>query len=215
MILLLENKDNRQTNLDINFSNNEGCIDNILGDNDCNKKLNEFLDNSGNFDKYDTIIIHSSIYTDAQRSNLFDKLSKYCQNKNLIKFSGSDESVVSIENHNTLTLGPKRLYQNLQFFLEHYYNNPNILMLAYGIQWELNIFLNSLEKINLFLENNSKKPLNKSIFSSKTGLTKIKDINEEFYTYLFEHIESNNIDIDQIKRLKNKIVDHIKEKSYE
>ncbi len=212
-ILLLENKDYRQKKLAINFKTFD-FIDNILGDKACNILLDEFLKDQSKFDIYDTIIIHESIYYNLKREKLFDTLDKFCLDKGLIKFSGNNTQF-SLENELSLQLNPTTLYENLEIFLETYkVDDPNILMLALGKNWYLNVLLNSLEKLNIFIENNNK-PKQKSIFSSKTGLTKIKAVSPESYALIFSGIESNTITTDQMKKVAEKLKNLIQDKANE
>lgn len=118
MILLLENKEDRQKYIDISaFAT---IVDNILGDNDCNKSLDKFLEDISIFDKYDTIIIHESIYYKHKRDLLLKEIKDYCKdsNKNLILFSGNNSQ--SNSSNNILTITAKSLYNYITIFLENY-----------------------------------------------------------------------------------------------
>lgn len=191
-IILLENKDERQNEYTFDLSQ-YNFLDNVLGDNDCNNLLDKFLQNNSIFDNYDTVIIHESIYDDQNRTKLFDVLGKYCSNKKLIMFSGNNTQF-SLENESLLRINPSGLYNNIEVFLDSYKEeNSNILMLALGEKWQFNILLNALELLNVFIQNNEKDSINKSIFSSKSGLLKIKEVNEKVYEKIFENITSNNL----------------------
>lgn len=213
-VILLENKDERQKGHIFDVSKYE-FFDNVLGDNDCNNMLDKFLQNNSIFDDYDTIIIHESIYDDQKRINLFEVLKNYCSNKNLIMFSGNNTQF-SLENESLLRISPSSLYNNIEVFLNAYEKNgSNILMLALGEKWQFNILLNTLEQLNIFIQNNEKESINKSIFSSKSGLLKIKEVNEEIYESIFKNFTSNNltkIDIETISaNLKNMIMETVHE----
>lgn len=213
-VILLENKDERQKEHIFDMSKYE-FFDNVLGDNDCNNMLDKFLQNNSIFDDYDTIIIHESIYDDQKRINLFEVLKNYCSNKNLIMFSGNNTQF-SLENESLLRISPSSLYNNIEVFLNAYEKNgSNILMLALGEKWQFNILLNTLEQLNIFIQNNEKESINKSIFSSKSGLLKIKEVNEEIYESIFKNFTSNNltkIDIETISaNLKNMIMETVHE----
>lgn len=213
-VILLENKDERQKEHIFDMSKYE-FFDNVLGDNDCNNLLDKFLQNNSIFDDYDTIIIHESIYDDQKRINLFEVLKNYCSNKNLIMFSGNNTQF-SLENESLLRISPSSLYNNIEVFLNAYEKNgSNILMLALGEKWQFNILLNTLEQLNIFIQNNEKESINKSIFSSKSGLLKIKEVNEEIYESIFKNFTSNNltkIDIETISvSLKNMIMETVHE----
>ena len=209
-ILLLENKDYRQDNILIDFNKYE--IDNILGDNSCNEIIDNFLKDRTVFDEYDTIIIHESIYHDNKREKLFRIIKEVSTNKALIVFSGNCTQF-SLQNDKVLHLNPTKLYSNLEVFLKAYKNNNyNILMLELGINWDLNILLNSLEKLNIFIENNTKEIIQKSIFSSKVALSKIKEINLKYYEYILKGIDSNSINCNQIQVIKNNLINLIEGK---
>jgi len=103
MILLLENKRDRIGGIEergIDFSKYPH-IKVILYDDKCDKILDEFLDDNSKFDKYDTIIIHESIYDDNRRDELFKVLKEFCLDKKLIIFSGN-HSQSSLSNYNAL-----------------------------------------------------------------------------------------------------------------
>ncbi len=213
-ILLLENKDSRQKGFH-NKLKKYPSLNNILGDENCNSLLDQFLEKQSIFDDYDTIIIHESIYYDEKREELFCTLTDFCREKNLVKFSGNNRAF-SLESDKLLQLSSKLLYENIEVFLEAYQeNNSHILMLALGKRWYLNIFLNSLEKLNLFLENNKKEKMQKSIFSSKSGLTKIKEVSPENYSFLFQEINSNQITKEQMESIVNRLKKLIQDKTNE
>jgi len=210
-ILLLENKEYRQKILTIDLRK---CVflRNVLGDDDCNILLDNFLNEHSTFDEYDIIIIHESIYYDEKREKLFDTLNKYCLEKSLIKFSGNNTQF-SLENEYSLQLNTTSLYENLEIFLKTYENcDSSILMLALGENWYLNVLLNSLEKLNTFIENNTKEKVQKSIFSSKVGLTKIKKVNPESYSSIFCNINSNVITTTQMEEVATSLKSLIQDK---
>ncbi len=210
MILLLENKQSRQKNIESSLNNYSDCLSNILGDEACNHLLDDFLQDKSTFDKYDTIIIHESIYHDEERDQLFTEIKSYLQNKDLIKFSGNNIQV-SLQEKNILQISPATLYENIEVFLDEYRKeSSNILMLAYGRNWEMNILLNILEKLNIFIENNSK-ALNISIFRRKSGLSTLNELNPDFYKILFEDINTKKIDILEMEKIRNKFKQYIQE----
>ncbi len=212
-ILLLENKDNRQDILTFNLKQYP-FLNNVLGDNNCNSLLDNFLENQSIFAEYDIIIIHESIYYDAKREKLFAILNSFCSEKKVIKFSGNNTQF-SLENEFSLQLSSTSLYENLEIFLEAYkVDDSNILMLALGKNWYLNVLLNSLEKLNIFIENNNK-PKQKSIFSSKAGLTKIKAVSPESYALIFSGIDSNTITTDQMNKVTDRLKKLIQDKANE
>ena len=78
-------------------------------------------------------------------------------------------------------------------------------MLALGENWYLNMLLNSLEKLNIFIENNKKYPVQKSIFSSKVGLTKIKEVSPDSYLSVLKEIDSNSLTTTQVKQISENL----------
>lgn len=212
-VLLLENIDNRQDMLTFKL-NQYPFLTNVLGNNNCNSLLDDFLENQSIFDEYDTVIIHESIYYETKREKLFAILNNFCSEKKLIKFSGNNTQF-SLENEFSLQLSLTSLYENLKIFLEMYeVDKSNILMLALGKNWYLNVLLNSLEKLNIFIQNNNK-PKQKSIFSSKAGLTKIKVVHPESYALIFSEINSNTITIEQMKKVADRLKELIQDKANE
>ncbi|MDQ7046341.1 MAG: hypothetical protein Q9M39_01450 [Sulfurovum sp.] len=108
MILLLENKRDRIGGIEksgINFTKYPH-IKVILYDDKCNDILDNFVEDNYQFDKYDTIIIHETIYHQNRRDKLFKVLKEFCSDKKLIVFS-SDHSQSSLSK-NTLTLRTTR-----------------------------------------------------------------------------------------------------------
>lgn len=209
-ILLLENKEYRQDKLLFDLSNYD-FIENILGDLECNELLDQFLMDPSIFQNYDVIIIHESIYFDDKRDLLFSTLSEKCTNKRLVKFSGNNTQF-SLENELTLQVNPSVLYENIEVFLESYRkDNSNILILALGEKWQLNVLLNTLEKLNIFIENRDEYPINKSIFSSKVGLRKIKEVSMGNFNTIFQNINSNRLKKEDIEIISFNLQKLIKE----
>ncbi len=216
MILLFENKEIRQKDVTIVFDDN--IIHNILGDDKCNEVLSSFLEDESQLESYDTIIIHESIYFENERDTLLKKIETYCsqKEKKLVKFSGHNTQAHF--NNKLLEISSKSLYENLTVFLEKYINyDANILMLAYGKNWQLNLLLNILEKLNIFIENSNK---NESFdfdeFEDDFDLLKIKNIlgNSE-YKKLLVDIDDDEISIIKVKLLADNLKKIIQEKANE
>ncbi len=217
MILLLENKEVRQKNIAIDFD--DQIIHNILGDDKCNEILSSFLDDESVLESYDTIIIHESIYLENERDNLLKKLETFCSQseKKLIKFSGHNTQA-HLKN-NLLEISAKSLYANLMIFLEEYINDDaNILMLAYGKNWQLNLLLNVLEKLNLFIENSIEgDSFDFDEFEDDFDLLKIKRVlgNKEYEKLLIGIDIDYEISITEIKLLTDNLKKIIQEKTNE
>ncbi len=149
-IILLDNKNERQEKIyKVDFSKLDN-VENISGEEDCNTLLTNFMNNDYDFNDYDFIIIHKNIYPEAKRELIFSKLKKDNEDK-LIYFTGEN----NIKLDNTIpTVTSTDMYKNLQIFNDNFTGGKeNILMLQYGQRWEIDILLNDLEQINLFIEN--------------------------------------------------------------
>ncbi len=216
MILLLENKTIRATESEINFQNYDDIMEAVFTDDNCNNMLDGFLKDYALFDKYETIMIHESIYREKGRKELFKKLENYCEDKSLVKFSGSNTS--ALVTNESLQLSDKNFYTNLEFFLQMYRDNKsNILMLAYGRYWDLNPLLNYLEKLNLFIENiDTRKEVRSSKFKQDFGIFSLKRIlKDEEYEVLLENLRfiDQKVSRDEMKVLASNFQKLIQEKS--
>jgi len=211
MILLLENKQLRQKKFEIK---NISKIDNILGDEKCNEIISNFLKDNSIFNKYDTIIIHESIYFEEKRAILFETLKKYSKSKNLVIFSGSRDT--SSLNKNILEISAKTMYVNLEDFINEYNNNhKELLILAYGKLWKFNFLLNILEKLNIFIDENFENDIELDFdeFEDDFDLFKIKEhISQEDYENIFSNIDDyeDEITLEQIIKLRDNLKKLIK-----
>jgi hypothetical protein len=216
-ILLLEDKIDRdslkQSNVDFdNFS----FLETKFGDK-ANDQLNKFIANNDDFNSYDTIIIHGSIQ--CIEENIVSLLRTYCSknNKSLVIFSGGSD--ISSFQNNILEITAKSFYENIEVFLNHYSNTSHVLMLAYGEIWALNILLNLLEKLNIFVENNEDNHVEDfDDFEDDFDLLKIKKLlNNIEYENLFRNIdkEIEEISISQIKIMSDNLKKLIEAKANE
>ena len=208
-ILLLENKTIRQQDIQIN-------CEKILGNENCNEKLENFMKDNSIFDEYDVIIIHENIYLESERKNLFNSLESYCKEKYLVKFSGNNSQ--SSLTKKLLSLSAKKLYENIEEYLkENESGQANILMLAYGKYWDLNKLLNVLHELNLFIADfNEDEELDFDEFEDDFDLLELKKIlNKEDYKSLFINLDDfeDNINLEQIKILAVNFEKLIQEKS--
>ena len=160
-------------------------------------------------DKYDMIISHKSAY-EAENSKALEIIEKHCEefDKPLVYFSGGIS--VNLYTHNDfdkLILNSKTFYsQNLKIFLDAVREDKeHILMLSYGNNWKLNIVLNNLEKINLFLERY--KLGQEDIDNLDISFQELKQIGFQFDTIKLENI-------DEIKKFSDSLVEFIEESDY-
>jgi len=216
MILLLENNTIRANKSEINFENYSEVMESVFSDVECNTLLADFLEDNHVFYKYKTIIIHESIYREEQRKELFKTLESYAKNKNLVKFSGNNSQASLTDK--TLQLSAENLYENLETFLqESQKNESNILMLAYGKYWDLNKLLNTLQLLNLFIEDyDEKEEIDFDVFEDDFDLRELKNIlSDDDCKKLFKNLDNfeDEIDLEQIKVLAHNFEILIQEKS--
>ncbi len=145
-----------------------------------------FLDNQteinlSNLDQYSTIIVHRSAFGDRE-DNVLDLLKEHCTgNKTqLVFFSGGITSTYySKSKYEFLLLNSKSFYSdNLKVFLEHIKEKeyPNLLLLGYGKNWKVNLMLNTLEDINLFIADNlDEEMVEFELFKTYTKIENIRD----------------------------------------
>ena len=159
-ILLIEDRTSRQkrffneTKIDIESYGD--ILDNAI-DEGYQKILDELQNDTFDFDVYSIIISHKSAFGDNNTS-LVSKLEKYCHDtqKTLVLFSGGIDAnyYLKDEDFELLEVNSKIFYsQNLKIFLEDFRSrNFQPLILSYGNRWRLNILLNVLERLNVYLE---------------------------------------------------------------
>lgn len=110
------------------------------------------------FSVYDVIIIHRSALSTNERLRLINYVSQ--NSKTLVLFSGGISSVTlqKINKGDLLTINSKNLYnQSLINYLEN--GNLNILELAFGKNWKINLEVNFLDKLIFYMINYNEKPL--------------------------------------------------------
>jgi hypothetical protein len=189
-------------------------VDNKIGES-YQKFRDEILKDHLLLEKYDVIISHRSAF-DKDNSKIMDIIENYCtkNNKALILFSGGIyTSFYSEEPFEKLSLNSKTLYsQNLELFLENIENNTkiNLLLLAFGEHWEVNLLLNVLEKTNLFIlkfKNLDDDDKSYDNFNDETDIEIIK--NKIDITNI---INKEELTIEDLEVLKNKMLAYINEK---
>jgi hypothetical protein len=171
--------------------------------------------NHFNFDKYSIVMAHKSAF-ENDAGVIIDRLKEYCkkENKPLIFFSGGIQNYYDNTHNDYLELETKYFYSdNLKLFLDAYkHKKINILMLSYGEKWVLNTVLNILEKINLFLNTNNDEDIVYDTFKNFTEVNKLNNIEVDFYSM---QIEDGWVYQEEIIKLRDEIVTHIKSLSHE
>lgn len=161
--------------------------------------------------KYDIIISHKSAYED-KNSEVLSILENHCKqyNKPLVYFSGGIVSNYYKKNEfNLLVLNSKTFYsQNLKIFLNAFKSDDdNIFMLCYGNRWKINIVLNVLENVNLFIENNKSEQIKYNKFRKLIP----EELQQIDYPFHIIEPQENKVSKNQIKDLKNSLISFIKE----
>ena len=160
-ILLLEDRQERQqlfmnhTHIDLNEYSD--ILDNKTGQ-AYNEAYESFQKRDFDFNDYAMVIVHKSAFNGDTQEILYGIENK-CKNRAtpLVLFSGGITANYYEEEKNfkKLELNSKDFYsQNLKIFLENYRKSSkiDILMLSYGEKWKLDVVLNCMEKINIFIE---------------------------------------------------------------
>lgn len=161
--------------------------------------------------EYLMIITHRSAYGDNDQ-NILDFLKKHCEETNtkLVFFSGGISSTFySKSKFEFLLLNSQAFYSdNLQLFLNDAVKNeePNLLLLGYGENWKINIILNTLEKINLFISDNEGKEIIK--FNNFKTVTKIENI-ERFIDFEYPVVIKGGVPLNEIRALSTTITNNL------
>lgn len=161
-VVLIEDRPNRQLDFTRKLNCNLNKIEilkNICG----GQELIQYreLIVSNDFTKlkpFDVIIIHRSALNTMDRLKLIDFVKT--QAKTLVFFSGgiSSISLQKLGSGNLLTINSKNIYSsNLISYLND--GATNILKLAFGEYWKINLEVSLLDKLVLYLYNYTPKPL--------------------------------------------------------
>ncbi len=216
-ILLIEDVPHRQedfmSHTDFTLQSYDDILENITKDR--YKDISRELKNDTfNFDDYSMIISHKTAFED-QTNIIINKLELYCKNiqKPLVLFSGGISNYYNNSNYEHLELNSKDFYsQNLKLFLDEYRKgNHNLLILSYGGKWMLNILLNILERINIFINKNTEADIVYDTFRNSTKINRLEKIDHTFYAM---KTEDGWVYLDEILKMKDSITDYIKEISY-
>jgi hypothetical protein len=207
-VILIEDRPNRQVDFikKINKNLNEiSILENICGF----EKFNHYKEilSSGSLtelDKYQVIIVHRSALSGSERLRLID----FSRNnaKTLVLFSGGISSV-TLQKLGTggtlLTINSKDLYSHS---LINYLKSKelNVLELAFGENWKINLEVNLLDKLIFYMLDYSPKPI--SIILSQLKVTEW--IKENYFKNLDGVIQL--VQLQQIKKdLQNNLLKSI------
>ncbi|MDQ1339005.1 MAG: hypothetical protein QG567_154 [Campylobacterota bacterium] len=214
--MLIDDRTERQIKFyketSIDFFKYSEILDNFTADS-YEELLEEFRNNDfSRLDEYEVIITHRSAFGDLN-GQMISTFKEICKQKNkpksLVFFSGGISSV-SIKNSpfEHLLLNSKKFYSNnLKLFLELSKNNkPNLLVLAFGENWKINLLLNSLEKINVFIgKNNFAENITYEEFEDEVHMDLIRDF------LIFEQPANDFLKIQDFRKLTKDLTNQIKQ----
>ncbi len=213
-ILLIEDRSHRQKDFlrlsNINLNDYTDILDNKI-DNKYEEFIKDIQNDSFDLSIYDVIIAHQSIFINDFKL-ILGKLKNYCKDnhKKLVLFSGGNETSYINDEYEELGLSSEDFYsQNLKLFLENFKQNKiNIRILSFGNKWKLNIILNVLEKISLFIETNNDEDIDYDEFVNNTKANLLNNLEIKFYQMKIDEtwIESKS----EILKLKEDLIEHIK-----
>jgi hypothetical protein len=209
-ILLIDDRTSRQfvacNKASIDLSNYHDILENSI-DEKYQVCFEELKSNKFEIKEYAAIITHKSAFGEDNPDILFT-IESLCKKHSipLIFFSGgiSVNYYEKNEEFEKLELNSKVLYSNnLRLFLEHYKNFGEIelMILGYGNSWKINILLNILEKINIFLAKESKEDELYEEFSNKTDFHLLKKVTQDIEPF----IENGWISKEAIEGIKDEI----------
>ena len=172
----------------------------VLGKKKCDKILAHFMKDNVCLSEYETIIIHGSILDEEEIDKLLKKLLDANRDANMVIFTGEDTGIYF--SGNTLKLSPKVLYsENLKIFLTA--NEPHILMLGYGKNWKVNIFLGVLKRLNRFIESMDSNCFDFDDFDDFKEEIKLLEIKigrcSDCYDHLLEIVDGDDIAMKKIR----------------
>jgi len=205
-ILLIEDRVERQEKFILDTGINLETHTDILD--------NQTILNKDNLFKYSIIIVHRSAFGELDE-NVLDFLKKYSEENKikLVFFSGGISSTYySNTKYEFLLLNSKSFYsKNLELFFNEFRetNEANLLLLGYGENWRINIILNTLSRINLFISNNE---LNEKVkFNNFKTLTKISTI-ENIIDFEYPEEFKGTVQLNELKSLSKQITKNLKRK---
>ncbi len=215
-ILLIEDRSERQllfmNKTNINFESYFEILENATG-----KQYEELFVKLKRgdlyFNDYAIVMTHKSAFADDNK-DILHKIKELCQEQKipLVLFSGgvSTNYYDKTEDLEIMELNSKDFYsENLKLFLEKFRQHGQIelLILSYGNNWELNILLNTIEKIHNFIALNEDEDILYDEFVNSTDFHLLENLE---FDYHHPSIEDGWIYLSEIKETASSIEDYIK-----
>lgn len=202
-VILIEDRPNRQIDFTKKLNkdlNKISILENVCGF----EKFNTYKkilssSNLSQLDDFQVIIVHRSVLSANERLRLVDFAKK--NSKTLVLFSGGISSVTlqNIGNGILLTINSKDLYSNS--FINYLENDDlNILLLAFGENWKINLEVSLLDKLIFYIIDYTPRPL--SIILAEL---KVPEWIKENYFKNFDGI----IQLNELQQLKEDIQNNL------
>jgi len=162
--ILIEDRVNRQKNIlgrKLHELTQFAFLKNISGGKDF-EELNQKLNNKeySVLDEYSLIMLHRSAIETNTRNGIIEYLKK--SNKKVVFFSGgiSGCQFSKLNGLDFLLINVSQFYSdNLFYFLNN--NGDNLLVLAFGNQWQISILIDAYEKLVIYAKSFQRKPFAK------------------------------------------------------
>lgn len=180
-------------------------------------KYIDILDNRSSLDGidlsiYSTIICHRSAFGESN-DNILDRLKDHCKKTKtqLVFFSGGISSTFySNTTYEFLLLNSKSFYsQNLAFYLDEILKSSlsNLGIMAYGKNWKINLMLDVLSKVNMFISQNiNKEKVKAQRLKTYAQLDNIKEIIDIEYPII---LNGGAILLDDLQKFATRLKDKI------
>lgn len=213
MILLIEDRSERQLlfmkETGINLNHYSDIVDNIV-DLKYEEFLEKFKKNTFNLERYSVIISHKSAFND-DNILMLNKLENYCKtnNKPLVLFSGGiDANYYDNSEYEIAEINSRVFYsENLKLFIDATKERKeNLLILMYGKKWKLNLMINVLEKVNLFIEDIAHDKILFEKFELETNYRLLSDMELPYYRPI---IEKGKITLEEVRKIALKINEYV------
>lgn len=216
-VLLIEDREQRQQlfslETKIELASYQDILDNKIGE-EYTDTFNQLKADTFDFHDYSVVICHKSAF-EEMNSKILTQLESHCKanNKVLVLFSGGIDTnyYYKEQDYEYIELNSRTFYsENIELFLQDFHEERiSPLILCYGLKWKLNILLNILEKLSLYVSTLEKKRVLYNSFlrdNPDVSIVKILDLN--IYSPV---VLDRKVDKKEMLKLKNSILSYISE----
>ena len=211
-ILIIEDRTIRQENFTAHSNvdlNSYDFLDNATGSK-YQEVYEQLLKDDTVLQPYSIIITHRSAFG-KDGGVILSRIVEHCKKneKKMVLFSGGiSAKTYSLNPCETLIINSKDLYSDdLKLFFENIETEgvANLLLLAYGKDWKINLMLNSLEKLNLFLQSiDSDEEIYFDEVIDETGINLLNEL-----PFIPNENDIDTIGIDELESIKRKLKNEI------